>query len=109
MTFVELLRRAKMDAMARPADPWRLRLERSGAMLGHDGVERISTQALFDILKCRSAAGTRLPAGDSRSSCVIRVDGNEGAKLGPERLQGPSAGLRARYARLPLILAVHLN
>ena len=51
MPFVELLRRTKMDAMARPADPWSLRLERIRGVLAHDGVERISTQALFDHLE----------------------------------------------------------
>ena len=51
MSFVELLRRAKMDAMARSADPWRLPLERVQGDLGYDGVERISTQTLFDYLE----------------------------------------------------------
>ena len=51
MSFVELLRRAKMDAMARSADPWRLPLERVRGHLGYDGVERISTQVLFDYLE----------------------------------------------------------
>ena len=51
MTFVELLRRVKMDAMARSADPWRLPLERVRGDVGYDGVERISTQALFDYLE----------------------------------------------------------
>ena len=51
MSFVELLRRAKMDAMARSADPWRLPLERVQGDLGYDGVERISTQALLDYLE----------------------------------------------------------
>ena len=51
MSFVELLRQAKMDAMARSADPWRLPLERVQGDLGYDGVERISTQALLDYLE----------------------------------------------------------
>ena len=32
-------------------DPWRLRLERVRGEVGYDGIERISTQALFDHLK----------------------------------------------------------
>jgi hypothetical protein len=51
MTFVEMLRRAKMHAMARSADPWRLSLERVRGDVGYDGIERISTQALFDYLE----------------------------------------------------------
>jgi hypothetical protein len=34
-----------------PLDPWRLRLERLRGEIGDDGIERISTQAIFDILE----------------------------------------------------------
>jgi hypothetical protein len=37
--------------MAAPVDPWRLRLERLRGQIGDDGVERVSTQALFDHLE----------------------------------------------------------
>jgi len=33
-----------------PIDPWRLRLERVRGTTGFDGLERISTQTLLDIL-----------------------------------------------------------
>jgi hypothetical protein len=49
--WVEQLRRAKSQALARSADPWRLRLERARGKTGYDGVERISTQDLFDLLE----------------------------------------------------------
>jgi hypothetical protein len=49
--WVEQLRRAKSQALARSADPWRLRLERVRGKTGYDGVERISTQDLFDLLE----------------------------------------------------------
>jgi hypothetical protein len=35
---------------AQPIDPWRLRLERARGTTGFDGLERISTQTLLDIL-----------------------------------------------------------
>jgi hypothetical protein len=35
----------------RPIDPWRLRLERVQGKKGFDGLERISTQTLLDILE----------------------------------------------------------
>jgi hypothetical protein len=35
---------------AEPVDPWRLRLERVRGKTGFDGLERISTQTLLDIL-----------------------------------------------------------
>jgi hypothetical protein len=51
MPFIELLRQSKMEALARSADPWRLRLERVRGKVGYDGVERVSTQDLFDCLE----------------------------------------------------------
>jgi hypothetical protein len=36
---------------AKPVDPWRLRLERVQGKTGFDGLERISTQALMDLLE----------------------------------------------------------
>lgn len=38
-------------AATRAADPWHLRLERVRGQLGEDGVERISTQTVFDFLE----------------------------------------------------------
>ena len=50
MSFVELLRRTKMNAIARSADRWRLPLEGVRGDVGYDGIERISTQLLLDYL-----------------------------------------------------------
>jgi hypothetical protein len=45
----------KLDAekarIATPVDPWRLRLERVRGKIGDDGIERVSTQTLFDHLE----------------------------------------------------------
>jgi hypothetical protein len=61
--WIELLRRTKAEALAQSADPWRLRLERVRGKSGYDGVERISTQDLFDLLevpqRARSAGACR--------------------------------------------------
>ena len=43
--------RARAPALARQADPWRVRLERLRGKVGDDGIERISTQAVFDVLE----------------------------------------------------------
>jgi hypothetical protein len=53
MYFIEELRLAQAKAVARNADPWRLPLERVRGKIGDDGVERITTQLLFDILGVR--------------------------------------------------------
>jgi hypothetical protein len=51
MSWFELLQQARTEAQARIAEPWRLPLERLRGKVGDDGVERISTQAVFDILE----------------------------------------------------------
>ena len=39
------------EMAARNADPWQLRLERLRGKIGDDGIERVTTQTLFDILE----------------------------------------------------------
>jgi hypothetical protein len=50
MSFFEKLERARVEAIARDADPWRLPLERLRGHLGDDGVERVTTQYTLDVL-----------------------------------------------------------
>ena len=60
MSFIERMNAATAEA-AQPVDPWRLRLERVRGTTGFDGLERISTQTLMDILEVpqrRRTAGT---------------------------------------------------
>lgn len=63
MTFIEKLRQSKNNLANCREDPWRLRLERVKGKTGDDGVERISTQTLFDLLevpqRARTAAACR--------------------------------------------------
>ncbi len=50
LSFIEKLRQAQALA-ATPVDTWRLRLERLRGQIGDDGIERITTQTLFDHLE----------------------------------------------------------
>jgi hypothetical protein len=50
MTFIERLRKVRSEALSRNADTWRIRLERVRGKIGDDGIERVSTQTLFDVL-----------------------------------------------------------
>lgn len=50
MSFRELLRQSRAEAQ-RSTDPWRLRLERARGKVGDDGVERISSSSLLDLLE----------------------------------------------------------
>jgi hypothetical protein len=49
-SFLAKLNKAKAE-IATPVDPWALRLERVRGRVGDDGVERITTQMLFDHLE----------------------------------------------------------
>ena len=50
MTFLTKLEMAKAEIASRNIDPWRLPLERLHGKIGDDGIERVTTQTLFDIL-----------------------------------------------------------
>jgi hypothetical protein len=49
-SFVDLLKQTRIEAAAK-ADPWQLRLKRIRGKVGYDGVERLSSQAVFDFLE----------------------------------------------------------
>lgn len=51
VSFMEKIKAALAENAAQDADPWALRLARVRGKIGDDGVERISTQALFDHLE----------------------------------------------------------
>src|SRR6266478_4613995 len=51
MSFMTRLHETQAELEARNADPWRLRLERLHGKIGDDGIERVTTQTLFDILE----------------------------------------------------------
>jgi hypothetical protein len=51
MSFRELLRQAREHARERAQDPWHIRLEGIHGKKWDDGIERISTQTVFDILE----------------------------------------------------------
>jgi hypothetical protein len=51
VSLIDEFRQAKAKLAARSAEPWRLPLERVRGKIGDDGIERITTQLLFDILE----------------------------------------------------------
>jgi hypothetical protein len=68
LPFVELLGKSKAEALARSADPWNLRLEHVRGKTGYDGVERVTTQNLFDSLEVPQQART---AGACRRLAIL--------------------------------------
>jgi hypothetical protein len=63
MSFIGRLQQKRDELRAQQADPWYIRLERAHGKLGDDGVERISTQTLFDMLEVPQR-GRTAAAGD---------------------------------------------
>ena len=51
VAWLTTLHEAQAEMAARSADPWRMRLERVRGSVGDDGIERISTQTVFDHLE----------------------------------------------------------
>ena len=51
MAFLKELKQSREEVRTRNADPWRLRLEGVRGKVGDDGIERVSTQTLFDVLE----------------------------------------------------------
>ena len=51
MSWLGKLKAAEAEMAARSAEPWRVRLERVRGELGEDGIERLSTQTVFDYLE----------------------------------------------------------
>ena len=51
MSWLGKLEKAKAEIAKPNVDLWRLRLERVRGKIGDDGIERVTTQTLFDILE----------------------------------------------------------
>jgi hypothetical protein len=65
MSFIGRLQKVRDQVRAQRANPWHVRLESVRGKVGDDGVERISTHTLFDILEVplrsrNAGAGRRL-------------------------------------------------
>ena len=70
MSLVEEPRAA--EAMTyEPADPWRLRLVRRSGTTGFDGLERVSSQCLLDMLEVPQRSRT---AGTYRRLAKLMAD-----------------------------------
>jgi hypothetical protein len=63
LSWMAKLTKAEAEIAARDADPWRLRLEQLHGKIGDDGIERVTTHTVFDILeipqRSRGAGGCR--------------------------------------------------
>lgn len=51
VSFFEKLKQAQAELAAQNCDPWRLPLERVRGKIDYDGLERVSSQTILDILE----------------------------------------------------------
>ena len=61
MSWLGKLEKAKAEIAKPNVDPWRSPLERLRGKIDYDGIERVTTQMLLDVLEvpqCRRRAGT---------------------------------------------------
>jgi len=71
-SFLEKVRELKAESAARKADhPWKLRLERVRGKIDADGLERLTTQMLFDVLEVPQRSRT---AGACRRLAAVMTE-----------------------------------
>jgi hypothetical protein len=51
VSWLDKLEKAKAEALAPNIDPWRFPLERVRGKIDYDGIERVTTQMLLDVLE----------------------------------------------------------
>jgi hypothetical protein len=78
MSWLSKLEEAKVEMAARNGDPWRLPLERLHGKIDYDGLERVSSQTLLDILEVprhlepSSATRHKRTGWDKTVGCLLR-------------------------------------
>jgi hypothetical protein len=87
MSFLEELEKAKAQAHAQAADAWSIRFERVKGKVSFDGIERVTTQALFDILDVPQRG--RTSGACKRLAAVMRAQG-----WSPIKARGLTSGFR---------------
>jgi hypothetical protein len=71
VSWLDKLERAKAETAARPADPWRLPLERVHGKIDYDGLERVSSQTLLYRLEVPQRSRT---AGTYRHLSKLMIE-----------------------------------
>ena len=95
LSFVERLRAHKA---IKPSDPWTAALRKIKGQLGHDGLERISTDAIFDQLDLPRLK--RTPEAAKRLRGLMVELGWTPVRARSVTSRGRAARVRG-YARMP--------
>ena len=70
LSWLEKLKKARAEGAAR-TDPWKLRLERMRGKIDCDGLERVTTQTLLDVLEVPQRSRT---AGACRRLAAVMAE-----------------------------------
>ena len=93
MSWLGKIKAAEAELTARNADPWRLPLERVHGKIDFDGLERVSSQTILDMLEVPQR---NRRAGTYRHLAKLMVElgwtPSAGAGLQLSRLQGADRG-----------------
>ena len=96
MSFIARLKEGRKKAQER-TDPWLLRLEGLKGKIWDDGIERISTQTVFDVIEVPHRSRT---AGAGRRLAKLMLElgaSHQSARPYTWWLSRPSPGIRARH------------
>ena len=104
MSFLEKLRVASL-AVEHPADPWLLPLQRVRGKVDYDGLERVSTQTLLDMLEVPQRSRT---AGTYRRLAKLIAELGWTAVRVRDMTRGgvQRAGSRLRPRQAPRLLTI---
>ena len=69
-SWLDRLKEAQPEQTARE-DPWKLRLDRMRGKIDYDGLERVTTQSLFDVLEVPQRGRT---AGTCRRLAAVMTE-----------------------------------
>ena len=69
-SWLDRLKEAQPEQTARE-DPWKLRLDRMRGKIDYDGLERVTTQSLFDVLEVPQRSRT---AGACRRLAAVMTE-----------------------------------
>jgi hypothetical protein len=69
LSTAEKVRQVHINLAAQDRDPWRMKLERLRGKIGNDGIERITTQSIYDFLSVPSRR--RVTAANRRLAMIM--------------------------------------
>jgi hypothetical protein len=93
MAFLSTLKKSRDQIRAQQADPWHVRLEAARGKMGDDGVERIATATLFDILEIPQVRRSPSLPAIGEADAGVRMEPDQGEGFNARWFQGSGEGM----------------